>query len=755
MATGGGIDTGLQALVRAVTTDIPLLLLVVDQNCAIALAQGEGWDAFGVCPHELAGHCARQLFRDTPAMVAGLENALQGRRTSDFVRTDKRGFHVRFDPRLDERGGVKGALVLAVETTPQERVEDAAREHNHGLNLLLAQIPGFIWAVDADLRITYGVGGRLEALGLDRRAITGTELSELLGTSDPTDAAIAHHRAALAGQSASFRYELRGRCYEIHLEPLRDSQRHIVGCTGVGIDVTERSATGSCLDITDRWQAMREYERSISLLRATLECTEEGILVLDRAGKVTAYNGRFLSLWRICPAKSTTTDNEELMARVVDQLQDPDAFLAQMRDLYRQPEAESFDVVRFKDGRVFERRSAPQRLGTTIVGRVWSFCDVTERMRLLDWAMFLSNASRLLASLDIENALQAVARVAVPTVGVACAVDLIDEGGGRRRVVSLAADEARKPVDDLAPGVLSGHSLIYTDGRGSCMAVPISAHETLLGALTFAGAEGRRYGRENLELAEELARRMALAIENARLYRKGQEVLKLRDEFLSIAAHEIRGPITSLHLAVQALRQGEDKPELTAKMLDIIERENRRLVRLVNELLDVSRIRAGHFPFVFEEVDLAELTHEVAGRLAPDLARTGSALSIHAEQPVVGRWDRSRLDQVVTNLLSNAMKFGKGRPIEITVSTMSNVGGPLAHLVVRDQGIGIAREIQEKIFRPFEQMRPAARNYGGLGLGLYIVRTIVDGLGGAVTVASEPDRGASFIVDLPMAAART
>jgi signal transduction histidine kinase len=148
---------------------------------------------------------------------------------------------------------------------------------------------------------------------------------------------------------------------------------------------------------------------------------------------------------------------------------------------------------------------------------------------------------------------------------------------------------------------------------------------------------------------------------------------------------------------------------------------------------------------VFEPVDLAELVREVGARLASEVTRSGSALTIHTEGATVGTWDRLRLDQAVANLLSNAIKFGLGRPIEVDVR-----GGERGvTLAITDHGVGIRKDMQRAIFEPFERAVPA-RHYGGLGLGLYIVRTIVDGLGGTLRVRSEEGQGSTFTIELPL-----
>jgi signal transduction histidine kinase len=223
-----------------------------------------------------------------------------------------------------------------------------------------------------------------------------------------------------------------------------------------------------------------------------------------------------------------------------------------------------------------------------------------------------------------------------------------------------------------------------------------------------------------------------------------QDALRARDELLTIAAHEIRGPLNAIHLAVRSIRQGQVPPEALSSVFELLERQGRRLAHFVDELLDLGRIRAGRMRLEYEDVSLTEVVREVVSRLNRELVRSGSQLALTARSDVVGRWDRSRLDQIVSNLVTNAIKFGMGKAIEITVDEH----GADAMLVVKDHGMGIAREVQERLFKPFER-GVSVRHYGGLGLGLYIVSAIVDALRGSVRVRSEPGEGAEFTVGLP------
>jgi signal transduction histidine kinase len=229
---------------------------------------------------------------------------------------------------------------------------------------------------------------------------------------------------------------------------------------------------------------------------------------------------------------------------------------------------------------------------------------------------------------------------------------------------------------------------------------------------------------------------------------KAEEAVLLRDEFLSVASHELRTPLFALQLAVQGLRNGTiaATPENIQRCLDLVNRQVGKLVRLVTDMLTVGSIQVGRVELMLESVDLAEIVRDVAARFASELARARSQLELELA-PIVGHWDRNKLDQVVTNLLSNAIKFGAGKPIEVRLDEHEG----MARLSVTDRGIGIDPELVPKIFSKFERA-VSARAYGGLGLGLFITRTLVEAHGGSVRLdSSQTGRGSRFVVDLPRA----
>jgi signal transduction histidine kinase len=216
-----------------------------------------------------------------------------------------------------------------------------------------------------------------------------------------------------------------------------------------------------------------------------------------------------------------------------------------------------------------------------------------------------------------------------------------------------------------------------------------------------------------------------------------------RDEFLSIASHELRTPLTALKLRLQSVVHSGELPNKAQHRMDSAVVQTERLERLIENLLDVSRIATGSLQLELETTDLSELVRDVTQRFTAP-AQGASPLELDAPAPAVGCWDRLRLEQVAGNLLSNAFKFGEGKPITVRVS----MEGDHARLTVSDRGIGIAAEDVARIFQRFERV-VGRRALGGLGMGLYIAREIVHAHGGAIEVESAPGKGSRFHVLLP------
>jgi signal transduction histidine kinase len=232
-----------------------------------------------------------------------------------------------------------------------------------------------------------------------------------------------------------------------------------------------------------------------------------------------------------------------------------------------------------------------------------------------------------------------------------------------------------------------------------------------------------------------------------------EEAVRVRQDFLSIAGHELKTPLTSVLLNLRtvdkALQSGAraDEPRFAGRWRAFGQQIG-RLDGLVDQLLDVSRITAGKLVLAPEPIDLGALARDVVSRFSQPPTVEGSRIGVQVDGAVDGVWDRMRLEQILTNLLSNAVKYGGGRPISVEVRASGSGDDAAASLVVRDEGIGMSAEDLGRIFGRFERA-VSGRNYGGLGLGLWIVRQVVDAMGGTISVESQPGRGSTFTVRLP------
>jgi signal transduction histidine kinase len=346
-------------------------------------------------------------------------------------------------------------------------------------------------------------------------------------------------------------------------------------------------------------------------------------------------------------------------------------------------------------------------------------------------AEFLAEAGLALAgSLDHAETLSRVAALAVPRLADWCVIDLVEQGDIHRiaEPEAVAALNAGKPRLTLA----------------------LEARSRSLGSLTLVARTPDRYRAEEKALAGELARRAALAIDSARLYREARQAVQARDEFLSVASHELNTPLAALSLTLQELAESAQREPLDLPMVArtavLAERQGRRLTRLIGDMLDVTRLQRNALVLRLESLELGRHVREVVKGFQPRLASAGCEVKLELDTPVVGRWDAARIEQVLLNLLSNATKFGAGSPIEIRVDQ----AGDTARLAVIDHGVGIDPARRARLFERFESSAPA-QQYGGLGLGLYISRHIVEAHGGSISVESEPGQGATFLVSLPCA----
>ena len=549
-------------------------------------------------------------------------------------------------------------------------------------------------------------------------------------------------------------------------------------------------AWGTQRDVTDRLRAEEERRRAGERVQLVTDAIPSLISFVDTQYRYTLAN-RAYETW-------VGKRPEEIVGRTMREVlgdqtwgsirHNADAALAgkpvryETRIIYPKVGPRDIDVM-----------YAPHRGPTgDIEGFVALVNDVTARKAEESRGRFLAEAAAMLgSSLDYETTLQRFARLSVPLLADWCAIDMLDADGNVRRLVVAHTNpemeaKAQRIIEQYPPrhgdaglmAVLASHrSELYGEipealligqsrdaahlqmlrdlGLKSAMIVPLVARDRTLGAITFVHAEsGRRFTQADLAFAEDLARRAALAVDNAALYREAQAANRMKDEFLATVSHELRTPLNAILGWAQLLRGGDLEEGELERALETIERNARAQAQLIEDLLDISRIITGKLRLDVRPIELAGLIESAVDSVHPAADAKGIRLQVVVDPragPVSG--DANRLQQIVWNLLVNAIKFTP-RDGRIGVS-LSRVNSHV-EIIVNDTGEGIAPDLLPLIFDRFRQADASTtRKHGGLGLGLSIVRHLVELHGGTVHAESRgPGLGSVFTVKLPLAATR-
>ncbi len=571
--------------------------------------------------------------------------------------------------------------------------------------------------------------------------------------------------------------------------PIYDERGQVQFAVNIFRDFTERKKNE-----LEKERLLKEVASERTRLEAIINQLGAGVIIVDApSGRAILRNKRVLEIWRYADLpieagaryralKATRLDGKPLVAEDW-----PSYRSIHYGETVRNEELE---IARGDGTRGYVTVSSdPIRDASgEIIVAVVTVQDVTELRRREQASRLLDEAMQLLSSsLDYKTTLEHVAKLAIQRLGGWVGVSFIGEDGKLNELIVAHADEKKIPIvreirrlypPDPTSGIeyaviRTGKSVFIPEitedmlvdgtkdklylqlvrklGFKAVISTPLTSAQGTFGLINFASSD-RPYDWKDLSIAEELAKRASLAIDNARLYQKAQEAIRVRDEFLSIASHELMTPLTSLKLQLQ-LTERRIKPEAnqmppTEKllaMIDISSKQVERLTAIVGDLLDVSRIQAGKLSFNFEECKVEEILKEVVDRFLEQLLQARCSVEIYVRPGLTAVWDRFRIEQVMANLISNAIKYAPGSPISVNVEQ----DGERAIIRVQDAGPGIPRDRYAKIFERFER-GPHVQGISGLGLGLSIVNEIVKGHQGIVHVESDEGQGAKFIVELPL-----
>ncbi|WP_236519350.1 PAS domain-containing sensor histidine kinase [Sandaracinus amylolyticus] len=690
----------------------------------------------------------------------------------------------------DERGALRGFVKVVRDLTERREAEQALRRSEDRLRLLVESVKDYaFFMLEPDGRIATWNPGAERIKGWTAREVIGRDLSifypaDAVARGRPSELLrIATEEGRVEEEGWRVRKDGSRFWADVVISRVQDESGRLVGFSKVTRDLTARRA------IDD---ALRASEERWRLLVASVK--DYAIFMLDRDGRVATWNAGAEQLQGYRAAEVIGRhfdvfygDDERAMGKPAREL-----VIAEREGRH---EDEGWRVR--KDGSRFWANvviSAMRDANGALLGFTKVTRDQTEQRRATRRLEARARQQEAMAELglaalrdrDPEAVAERVVRSIADVLGADRVALLVGDGEGMRVAAGLgwsegtigarlvldgrtlaghvAATREAAVVDDFEHASFVRSPLEQEHGVRSGVAVVVPALESSArpyGVIVALRTRPNAVDPEDVSFLRGVANVVAAAVARradeeqlraAELAAAEQRhEVRVRDEFISIAAHEMRTPLNALQLSVHALDRvlGADATAPVRKRMASALRQTRRLGLLVDRLLDTSRIVSGHLDVVPEPVDLAELAHEVVDTFQDAAQHAGSELTVVAEGDATGEWDRTLLTQVATNLVANAIQYGAGKPICVRTEG----AGDRARLVVEDRGIGIGPDDLERIFDRFQRASPT-RHVAGLGLGLYITREIACRHGGHVHVESRPGEGARFVVELPRARSR-
>jgi PAS domain S-box-containing protein len=535
-------------------------------------------------------------------------------------------------------------------------------------------------------------------------------------------------------------------------------------------------------DITER----RKMEESLRRLAEIVESSDDAIISKSSDGTILSWNRGAEHLYGYSA--------KEIIGKPISTLMPANKkndFPKIMQALQKGKRVDHYETQRMsKDGRIIDVAITVSPIkdeNGKIIGASKIARDITEKKQYEENLKFLSEASRILASsLDYQKTLNSITKLAVPEIADWCAVDLLNSKGELEQVaiahknpskVKWAKALRKADPPDLnaprgVPHVLkTGKAEFYpfiTDemitklaknkkqlqllrqvGFTSAMIVPLFIKGKTVGGISFVTTETKRqFTESDLIMAQEIASRASLALENAGLYRASQEAVSLRDNFISIASHELKTPVTSVKIFTQVLQQHSEQigDEEAKKHLTKMDKQLNKLIELIYNLLNISKIQAGRMEFSQKLFDFDSSIKEIIEVLQDGIPKHKLIIKGQTGKKIYG--DEDRIGQVVSNLVSNAIKYSpKAGKVIIHLSSDRN----FVKVCIEDFGIGMAKEHLSKIFERFYRVFDTTdKTFPGLGIGLYISAEIIKRHHGKLWVESDSGKGSRFYFVLPL-----
>lgn len=501
-------------------------------------------------------------------------------------------------------------------------------------------------------------------------------------------------------------------------------------------------------DITERKKAEQSLRDSFSLLETTLESTVDGILVVDNLGQIQKFNKKFLEMWRIPEAIIKKRNDTEAINFVLDQLKYPDEFQAKIHELYKNADLESTEILEFKDGRVFERFSRPQYLDGKVIGRVWSFRDITERKRVEEAlresekkfrTLFETSAEGILSTDKEENIVLVNPRM-VEMTGYSESELL------KMKYTDLLPEDELEDHTHKMQRRMQNVSDVYErrlrtkDGKiiwTMISAAPLQDKDgNFMGSFgTFTDITERKIAAEELRIAKE----------------KAEEINRLKSIFLANISHELRTPLIGILGYAETLYHEIENPQFK-EMAQILLKSGNRLKDTLNLLLDLSHIEADKIELELTHLNLNKLIRNKFREFYHSVTEKGLKFRIIMEEDDIEIiTDEKMFSTAIDHLLTNAIKYTNNGSITIIVSKNLVDKKSYAEIKIQDTGIGIPPERINLIFEPFRQVSEGlARSFEGIGLGLTVAQKFIQLLGGKISVESKIGGGSIFTITLPI-----
>jgi len=481
-------------------------------------------------------------------------------------------------------------------------------------------------------------------------------------------------------------------------------------------------------DISTRKQTEEKLKYSISLLNASLESTADGILIVDINGKISKWNKKFVDMWKIPEEILSTSDDQKTIKYVLSQITNPNNFLAKIKKLYEHPRTTSFDQIEFLDGRVFERYSQSQKIGKDIVGRVWSFRDITNKKR---------------AELEISKFSKAVDN--------ACDTIIFTDIKGNIIYVNKSL---KKTFDYSQKEILSLHisKLCADPEKSKKIFLDVIKNDLWEGETISLKKNGKIfYSRLSSSTIKDQENNIIGTMDIITDITHEKEIDKMKTEFVSLSSHQLRTPITSINWITEMFLNG-DFGELNKEQnesIKMINKSSRRMAELIDALLNISRLELGNFSINPEPLILRNIIDDTLKELSYAILKKEIIIKKNYQTKILKiNTDQTLLRIILQNIISNAVFYTLPKT-SVTIKTF--IKKDYFIIKVIDQGIGIPKEDSSKIFtKLFRSSNAQSYKTDGNGLGLYITKLIIDSLNGTIHFDSTINKGTSFYIKIPI-----